>query len=603
MRLKDIISKWFPAIPVSAVLAAAFFQGSCANTTQAPTGGPKDSIPPVLYDIRPLPGAVKVPVHDTKIAFTFDEYVKVKDPKSIFLSPPQQKAPKYKMKGKTLIVYFEDDLLPNTSYTLDLTNAIADNNEGNLFPGYTYVFSTGETIDSMMVSGMVQDCNTLLPVKGATVMLYKDHSDSAVFLSRPYAAVKTDEWGFFSIRNIQDTVYRMYALKDASSNNIYDPDEDLIGFVDSLVRPTVVVNDTLPELLKYDMKDTVRVLARKTPYEISLFREKPSKQYLKNKNRIGERSAYITFNAPGANIHSLGIKGLPSDQIITQFNIPRDSLELWVNNPGVMPDTLYLEINYDKTDSLGVLSPFDETVPLYIEGAPRRSAYSKSSRRNLKHEDTICVATLQATSETFEHDGFSLEFKYPPINGDFNSIVFRSVNPRQQESRGTFTVERDSTNLRRYVLRPEGEFMTGYDYYMKVPANTFRDINGFWNDSTEVKVNVPTDEKLSSINLNLTGVREKYIVELLDEARKNTLMKYVVDGDRTLKFPYLKKGKYCIRITEDRNRNGIVDTGSLLDGRMPEKVKFYKVGDNFLINVPERMEIDQNVDIGELFDN
>ena len=80
-------------------------------------------------------------------------------------------------------------------------------------------------------------------------------------------------------------------------------------------------------------------------------------------------------------------------------------------------------------------------------------------------------------------------------------------------------------------------------------------------------------------------------------------MKYVVDGDRTLKFPYLKKGKYCIRITEDRNRNGIVDTGSLLDGRMPEKVKFYKVGDNFLINVPERMEIDQNVDIGELFDN
>ena len=288
MRLKDIISKWFPAIPVSAVLAAAFFQGSCANTTQAPTGGPKDSIPPVLYDIRPLPGAVKVPVHDTKIAFTFDEYVKVKDPKSIFLSPPQQKAPKYKMKGKTLIVYFEDDLLPNTSYTLDLTNAIADNNEGNLFPGYTYVFSTGETIDSMMVSGMVQDCNTLLPVKGATVMLYKDHSDSAVFLSRPYAAVKTDEWGFFSIRNIQDTVYRMYALKDASSNNIYDPDEDLIGFVDSLVRPTVVVNDTLPELLKYDMKDTVRVLARKTPYEISLFREKPSKQYLKNKNRIGK---------------------------------------------------------------------------------------------------------------------------------------------------------------------------------------------------------------------------------------------------------------------------------------------------------------------------
>lgn len=140
MKFKQFISRWFPAIPVTAVLVAAMLQGSCANTTEAPTGGPKDTIPPVLYDIKPLPGSVKVPTHGTKIAFTFDEYVKIKDPKSIFLSPPQQKAPKYKMKGKTLIVYFEDDLLPNSTYTLDLTNALADNNEGNLFPGYTYVF-------------------------------------------------------------------------------------------------------------------------------------------------------------------------------------------------------------------------------------------------------------------------------------------------------------------------------------------------------------------------------------------------------------------------------------------------------------------------------
>ncbi len=591
-------------MPVTAVLVGAMFQGSsCANTTEAPTGGPKDTIPPVLFDVHPRPGAVKVPVHGAKISFTFDEYVKVKDPKSIFLSPPQEKAPKFKMKGKSLVVWFEDDLMPGSTYTLDLTNALTDNNEGNPFPGYTYVFSTGETIDSMMVSGMVQDCSTLLPVQGATVMLYKDHSDSAVFLSRPYAAVKTDEWGFFSIRNIQDTLYRMYAVKDESSNNIYDPDTDLIGFVDSLVRPTVVVNDTLPELLKYDMKDTVRVMARKTPYEISLFREKPSKQFIKNKKRIDDRSAYITFNAPGAKINSIGIKGLPSDRLITQFNIARDSLEIWVNNPGVMPDTLHLEVNYDKTDSLGIPVPTDEKVPLYIEGAPKRSSYSKSSRRNLSHEDTICVVKLTATPETFEHDGFILEFKYPPINGDFSAVTFRSVNPRQQEQKGSFTTERDSTNLRRYILKPKGEFQTGYDYFMKVPAHTFRDIGGFWNDSTEVKVAVPTDEKLSSIRLNLTGVKEKYIIDLLDESRKNTLMSFVLDSDRTLVFPYLKSGKYCIRITEDRNRNGLVDTGSLLDGRMPEKVKFYKIGDSFLITVKERMEIEQNVDIGEMFEN
>ena len=118
------------------------------------------------------------------------------------------------MRGKTVIVYFEEDLLPNTTYTVDLTGAIADNNEGNMFPGFTTVFSTGDSIDSMYITGLVQDCNTLMPIKGATVMLYKDQRDSAVFLERPVAAVKTDDWGYFALQNIQDTVFRVYAIVD-----------------------------------------------------------------------------------------------------------------------------------------------------------------------------------------------------------------------------------------------------------------------------------------------------------------------------------------------------------------------------------------------------
>ena len=199
--------KYLPLIPAALVLGAMMFPSGCANTTTPPTGGPKDTIPPVLLKTAPLPGAVNVPTHKTQLKFTFDEYVVVKDANNIFLSPPLEKKPKYRMSGKTLVVYFESDLDSNRTYTLDITGAVADNNEGNMYEGFTLVFSTGAQIDSMCMTGIVQDCNTLMPIKGATVLLYKDQADSAIFLHRPDAAAKTDDWGFFSIRNIQDTTY------------------------------------------------------------------------------------------------------------------------------------------------------------------------------------------------------------------------------------------------------------------------------------------------------------------------------------------------------------------------------------------------------------
>ncbi|MGN1215220.1 MAG: Ig-like domain-containing protein, partial [Candidatus Cryptobacteroides sp.] len=191
------IFRFLPLAAFLAVFASLVFSPSCANTTEAPKGGPKDTIPPVLTKVVPVPGTVGVPVHGTSIAFTFNEYVNVKEPKAIYLSPPQTKTPKFKIKGRSVVVYFEEDLLPNTTYTLDISGAIVDNNEGNAFPGYTTVFSTGDSIDSMFVCGTVRNCTDLKPISGATVMLYKDASDSAVFLSRPYASSRTDAWGYF----------------------------------------------------------------------------------------------------------------------------------------------------------------------------------------------------------------------------------------------------------------------------------------------------------------------------------------------------------------------------------------------------------------------
>ena len=598
--MKKITPNILHAIAVLGILASIIFSPSCANTTTPPTGGPKDTIPPLITEIYPALGQINVPRSKTKLEIEFNEYVVVKDPKSLFLSPPLEKSAKFKIKGKSVIVYFENDLDSNKTYTLDVTNAIADNNEGNMFPGYTLVFSTGDRIDSMMVTGTVQDCNTLKPIKGATVMLYKDHADSAIFLKRPDAAIKTDDWGFFCLRNIQDTVYRMYAIIDDNNNNIYEAENERVAFIDTLVRPMVKVADTLAELHKYDMKDTLHCLARNSEFTLNVFREKPTKQLIVNKERVGERTAYITFMAPYAQVDSIWIKGVPSEKLITQFNIVQDSLEIWVNDPMPQPDTLFLNVKYMKTDTLGMLNSFTEEIKLTN---PKASLLpGKTAKKDIKKEDTLCVFTLDAKADLVEQYGFTMEFKYPVVEDAFDSLVFRSVNPRQQENIGKYTVVQDSLNLRKYTIRPVEKLQPGWEYFLKIPHRKFKDINGFYNDSTEVKVSLPNDDKLSSIALVLSNVNNKYIVDLVNEKRDKVIRSYIVDKDETVLFPYLKTGKYSIRFTEDVNRNGIVDTGNLLEHKQPEKVLFYTLADgNNLIEIPEMTELEQNIDVGEMF--
>ena len=595
------MKKLIPLLGAALVLLPLFFPVGCANTTTPPSGGPKDTIAPVLVKVSPLPGTVNVPAKKTKLRFTFDEYVKIKDVNGVFLSPPQEKRPKAVIRGKSLEVTFEAGLDSNTTYTLSLTGALADNNEGNPFPGYTLVFSTGSQIDSMCLTGLVQDCNTLMPVKGATVMLYKDHSDSAVFLQRPVAAAKTDDWGFFSIRNIQDTLYRVYAVKDENNNNRYDPDNERIAFLDTLLRPGIVYNDSLYEFRQFDMKDTALCLARNAQVELNLFRERPSKQFIVKKERVGLRTAYLTFMAPDAVVHDMRIKGLPREKLISQFNLQRDSLELWVNDQRKMPDTLQLLINYDKTDSTGRLLPTEETVKLAIGKELRAELNKLQNVRDRKHEDTIAVMTTKADATTVEQYGYEIEFKYPLIEEAWDSLRFRSVNPRQQESPGKVRVVRDSTNLRHYSVFPEDPMQPGYEYYLKIPYRKFRDVNGYYNDSTELKVSLPNDDKLSSIALELSGVRNQYIIDLLTEKRDKVVRSFIIDKDGTVLFPYLKTGSYCIRITEDVNRNNLVDTGNLLEHRQPEKVRFFKPDGQFLIQVLERAEMIWKIDMEEMF--
>jgi len=600
MKIKNLI----PLIPAAAVVAAMMLSHSCANTTTAPTGGDKDTIPPQLMDVFPLPGALNVPLTKTKIVFTFDEYVKIKEQKNIVLSPPQTKALKAVIKGKSVVVTFEEPLKENTTYSLDITGAIADNNEGNLFPGYTLVFSTGESVDSMYVTGIVQDCETLNPLKGATVLLYKDQSDSAIFLHRPDAVTKTDEWGFFSLQYVQDTCYRIYALKDENGNNMYEPGSELVAFVDSVITPSKKVGPDVYELFKFDMKDTTSCLKRKTDYELNVFKEKTSKQMITNKGRINDRTAFIAFMSANPEILSLKVRGIADKRIIKQFDQKRDSMLLWLNDPRKAPDTIHVSIDYMKSDSTGALVRTNEKLKIsYSKEQLASIKGKKSSRRNIAHEDTIAVYKLNAQPERFEQYGIEIVFDYPLVKEFYDSLVYTVTNPRQKTEPGKYTIERDTLDVRKVSVHHSGKILPGYEYKLLVPHRKFRDINGYLNDSLAVTVKLPDDETLSKLSLNMTGVGSAhYIVDLMNEKRAEVIRSYTISKDAVLEFPYLKEGKYCVRVTRDDNHNNLVDTGDLLTHRQPEMVRFFKLDDGtFLVRIMASTEISQDIDLKKMF--
>ena len=265
-----------------------------------------------------------------------------------------------------------------------------------------------------------------------------------------------------------------------------------------------------------------------------------------------------------------------------------------------MPDTLHLLINYDKTDTLGNLVPTDEVVKLALD-KKLRAELQKSSQRDIKHTDTIAVFKGAVDPTTVEQYGFTVEFQYPLIQDAWDSLTFRSVNPRQQEKVERYDVTRDPDNLRKYTIMPREKLQSGFDYFLKIPYRKFRDVNGYYNDSTELKVTLPNDEKLSSITFEMTKVRHRYIIDLLTEKRDKVIRSFIIENDQAVLFPYVKAGKYCVRITEDSNGNGLVDTGSILEHRQPEKVMFYKIKDQFLLDIPERTEYVQKIDMEELF--
>lgn len=633
--------------PLAFLLVVASSQ-SCANTKQGPVGGPKDTIPPVIVGINPDVPMLNFPIQKGKISLTFNEYVQLKNQyQEIVLSPPTKKRPIAKIKKKSVVVSFDDTLKANQTYSISFGNAISDVNESNPFNGYVIDFSTGDSIDSLILSGTVMDYATLLPLKGVYVALYTNPTDSCVVKDLADAATRSDDWGYFCFRGLKGVPYAIYAWEDKNNNQLYDRGGELAGFCDSTITPTIVAKNGMPQIAMMNMKDTLACLSRPSQTDIYMFKEKISSQYIESSGRISERECYIKFRAENPQIDTFRIRGIYDDRIIRQFDPKGDSLTFWINDPKATQDTLLLRINYMKSDSTGTLKPYGETIKLVkpfdkskIKDAGKQQDPSKSGLTNdylqnlgktgrndrndpYKNDDRkqlnldkpdkdmkpqqrkdLLKMEVKVDGKTVENMGIDITVPAPLVKTDFDSIMFTTSTPRKIVSNVKFHVERDSTNILHYIIKADDPYKVGNDYKIKIPQALFKDVNGFTNDSLVRSFNLPTDDKLSSITLEISGTKGcRYIVELVTEKRDRVILKYEIAKDGELHFPYLNAGIYSFRITQDINRNGKLDVGDIIKKIPPEKARLLKMPDGkVIINLKEQTDLTQSVDLTKLFE-
>ncbi|MBO5919901.1 MAG: Ig-like domain-containing protein [Bacteroidales bacterium] len=591
---------------VTLILVAVycFHSSSCASTKAAPSGGPKDTLPPEIVAMVPAASSTGFPVEDGEITITFNEYVQVKDAnKNIILSPPLEKQVKTRIKGKSVIFTFPVALDTNTSYSLNLGQAIVDNNEGNPLYGLSYSFSTGSVLDTMMLSGTVVDAISLFPMENVTVALYEQATDSTVITTAPSAIARSDKWGYFVVKNIKPVPYYVFAYTDGNTNNRYDQGSEQIAFLNFPIVPDQIMKQDSKELQYCDPIDTVACLARPSQIQLGIFAEKNTNQFVRDYKRFSKRGSYIKFSAPLVQIDSFAIEGVNPNRIIRQLNTSGDSLVFWIGGEGKIDDTLRVAMKYMKTDSLGMQSPFVEKLK-FVAPAEKKGGRKSDEERAKERERRKDLLEFSAVSDKtmVEQNGIVLSFPAPVMEFDTSKIEFTTKTPKLVESKVPFGVEQDSTEFNTYIIRPKIELIKGNEYNIIFPFATFKDVNGFTNDSTANTFTLPTDENLSSLTLEIKNVNARYIVELINAKRTRTFRKYIIEEDCELLFPYLKADEYSIRITEDKNSNGKLDTGDLLKRIQPEKVLLYKLNDEKdIITISERTDIVQELDMNEIF--
>lgn len=589
--------KSFPIL-LLAYVAYLVFTTSCANPGM-PTGGPKDTIPPVV--IRTVPDFNGLNYHGNTVDLSFDEFVVTKDiQQQLVVSPPLKTNPVTRTKGKTLIVELGDSLKTNTTYSLDFKDAIVDNNEGNPLEGFRFAFSTGERFDTLLLGGYVLTAENLEPVEGATVVLHRDNSLEAFKDSIPDYIAKTDKEGFYVITNIAPGHYKLYALQDNDNSMTFNQDLEQIAFYKKTVSPEEL-NFPSSET-KRQSADTVSITTKRKnaltdPFYLMMFEEHYFNQYLDSYKRNKANMANFYFSEPltdSFEVKLLVPKPSPNWDYL-EFNKGRDSLMVWVTDTLLAnADTMRMELSYVVLDSLKNRVMKKDTVDLFYTKPER-------SKRRKKKEGPAPIPTF-SFKQNLKSKGFNvyqnIKLEAPEPLKSFNqSMVHLYQFEDTIRHPIDFKLVQDSLSRRKFYLKYPWEYEERYLF--EIDSAAAHDYYGHPSKKLSQKFEIQEESYYAKIILTISNLKGHGIVQLLDNSDKEkVLQKIRIDGDSQIEFPFLSPNKYKIRLILDVNNNGQWDPGNIEKGIEPEQVVYYpkilKLRSNFEIR--ESWPLPDNLD-------
>ena len=566
---------------------------SCASMG-TPDGGPYDEMPPKF--VRSTPSLRAVNVKNQKFELEFDEFIKLeKASEKVIISPPQLEQPEIKVVGKKVVGELFDTLKEATTYTIDFSDAIVDNNEGNPMGHFTYSFSTGASIDTMEVSGTVLNAEDLEPIKGIQVGLHKNLNDSAL-TTLPFDRVsRTDSRGHFIIRGVAPGKYRIYALMDGNQNYLFDSKTEMVAFSDSIIVPSMMPATRQDTLWKDTLTiDTIKTVGytRFMPDDIILraFKEENTRQYFSRSQRDKENHFILKFSAKADTLPTLtGLNFDSADAFIVEPNEGNDSICYWIKDSLVYQmDTLALQMDYLYTDTLDQLVPKCDTIYLankltreQREKLAKKEAEEKEKERKKKEKkgETIepeKIAFLKmdvdAPSAFDVNRNIALSFDEPVSRID-TSAIHLNVKVDTLWVETPFLFVADSLLPRKYEILAEWE--PEKEYQLKIDSAAVVGLYGLHTNKVEQTLKVKKLDEYGTLLFNLEEAPSTSVVELLDNGGK-VLRQQRISPENTADFYYLAPNtKYYVRLFNDRNGNGKWDTGSVEKDVQPEEVYYF----------------------------
>jgi len=564
---------------------------ACANIG-SPDGGWYDERPPQIVKATPAEGAINV--NTKKIRIDFNEFINIENvTEKVVVSPPQKEAPEIKATRKSVKIELVDSLIPNTTYTIDFSDAIFDNNENNPLGNYTYSFSTGDVIDSLEVSGTVLDAQTLTPVQGILVGLHNDLSDTA-FTKKPLVRVaRTNEEGKFIVRGIAPGKYKAYALKDMDGDYAFSQKGEMIAFSDREIVPTskpdVRQDTTWIDSLHIKSIESVPY-THFLPDDIVLlaFTEEQTERHFLKSSREDERKIEVFFSYGSDSLPEIqGLDFDSSDAFIVEASEHKDTIVYWIKDTTLVNrDTLTLQMRYLDTDTTGQLVSRTDTLEVLpktsYEKRMKKKAeeyekwfkqQEKKKKKEEPYDSIMPVTPLEIKTENLgkKDPDTDIRLIFPtPLDSVKTEGIHLYCKIDTQWYNAPFMLEKSKTQFRTYEVI--ADWQPGVDYSFECDSAAFVDIYGLCSPAIREGIKVNTLDQYSSLIIKLQNAPENLIVYLLDKSGK--VVKSAKAKNNLAEFYYLKGGSYFVSALEDTNGNGKWDTGLYEEHRNAENVFF-----------------------------